>query len=384
MVKQKTNQEERLRTLLEAGQEPNRFKWAKAWKEQGKKVIGLLDSYIPEEVIYAAGAMPWHIMGTWRQNVGMASIYRPPNTCRYCAHVLESLLAGELDFLDGVIGSDWDDDRRRLFDQWTHLQKSDYRYILHVPVVDSELTRHNFTEKVEELRASLEKFLGVRITESSLNQAIEKYNHMRSLLMKVYELKKKERPPLTGAETLGLTTAAMIMPKDEYIKEVEALLPYLETREAPAKTFRPRLLVSSERLDNPAYITTIEEAGALVAMDDLDTGSRYFWRQIETNREPVAAIAQRYLLRPPCPRMLFWDRQVKQVIEWAREWKIDGVINFAQRYSYPRLFGIPYFRDQMAEAGIPFITIDRAYHLENVGQIQTRAEAFVETIVELT
>ncbi|MBI2856849.1 MAG: 2-hydroxyacyl-CoA dehydratase [Chloroflexi bacterium] len=372
--------EERLQRLVTASQEANRFRWTEEWKRQGKKVIGLLDAYIPEEVVHAAGMLPWQIIGSWQQTDPRVEIYRPGNTCRYCAHVLSSLLAGDLDFLDGLVGSDWDDDRRRLFDQWTHVRKQPFQHILHIPVVDSDLTRRLFIEKVARLADKVGEFAGARITDDALSSSIALYNRMRSLLMKVYELRKREKPPVTGAEALGLTTAAFVMPKEEYVRELEALIPYLEVREIPALTVRPRLLVSSDRLDNPAYLALVESAGALVAMDDLDTGSRYFWRLIEPGDNPVAALAQRYLLRPACPRMLFWPRQLAQVIEWAREWKIDGIINFPQRFTYPRLFATPYFRDQMAKAGIPFITIERQYRLGNEGQLLTRIEAFLETL----
>ncbi len=382
MVQNTVTAEKRLKKLVEAGQEANRFNWAKEWKAQGKKVIGLVDTYIPEEIIYAAGALPWHIFGTWRQNVPLASVYRPPNTCRYCAHVLESFMSGQLDFLDGAVGSDWDDDRRVLWFQWTHLKMMSFRYQLHVPLKDSDLARIQFTANVTRLKKGLEKFCGVEITDQSLADAIGVYNKMRSLLTRVYEMRKRDVPPLTGAETLGLTTAAMVMPKDEYIKELEALLPYLETRKPVITSPHPRLLVSADRLDNPAYIALIEDAGALVAMDDMDTGSRYFWNEVPVNGDPIEALSRRYLSKLACPRMTFWDRQVSQVKEWVKEWKIDGIVNFTMSYSYPRFFGMPYFRDQMETAGIPFLTIQREYYLGSVGQLRTRVEAFAETLAE--
>lgn len=372
--------EERLKALLAAGQEANRFQWLKEWKAQGKKVVGVLDSYVPEEVIYAAGMLPWQIIGTWRQNTPLALVYRPANTCRYCTHVLESMLSGELDDLDGIVSTDWDDDRRRLFDQWEHLAKSSFRHVLHVPVEDSALTRRYFAEKVAHLANRLAEFGGVAITEEALGRAIELYNKMRSLLRRVYELRKRTVPPLTGAEMLGLTTAAFVMPKDVYVRELEDLLPYLETRRPPNDTLRPRILVSSDRLDNPAYLALVEDVGALVAMDDLDTGSRYFWQLVEPGGDPIRALSDRYLTRAPCPRMLFWERQVRQLTAWVGEWQIDGVINFPQRFSYPRLFATPHFEDQMAKAAIPFTTIEREYYFGNIGQLRTRIGAFVENL----
>ena len=108
--------EDRLRMLVEGNSEPNRAKWALEWKRQGKKVMGLLSTYVPEEVIHAAGILPWRITGTWRADVSLAMVYRTTNSCLHCTHVLESLMAGELDFLDGVIATDHDQELVRLWD----------------------------------------------------------------------------------------------------------------------------------------------------------------------------------------------------------------------------------------------------------------------------
>ena len=100
--------EKQLRLLIEANSENNRAQWALDWKEQGKKVMGIMSTYVPEEVIHAAGLLPWGITGTWQEDISHARVYRTESSCSYCNHVLESLLTNELDFLDGIIIGDID------------------------------------------------------------------------------------------------------------------------------------------------------------------------------------------------------------------------------------------------------------------------------------
>lgn len=198
--------------------------------------------------------------------------------------------------------------------------------------------------------------------------------------MELYEMRRRETPPLSGSEMLGLTTAATVMLKEEYNKELEGLRDYIGQRAAPLKKVRPRLLVASDRLDNPAYFELIEDLGSLVAMDDLDTGSRYCYQKVALDSDPFYALAKRYISRPPCPRMFFWDRQVEQVIQWVEDFHIDGVLHFPQMYSYHRMCSVPYFNDRLTEAGVPVTTISREYHLTNVGQLRTRIGAFIEML----
>jgi len=372
--------EDKLKSLVSAGNKENRAKRAHEWKEQGKKVVGVLDSLVPEEVIYAAGMLPWRIQGTWQADVSRAMMYRLPQGQDFLNHVLESLLEGELDFLDGMVCSNRDEDFLRFLDYWEYLSKTRLTYLVEVPVIDSELTRRRFTTKIRDFIGVIEELGKVKIDDSSLRDAIAVYDKGYTLLRKMYELRKKEVPPLSGGEALAITTAAMVMPRDEFNKELEGLLPYLEKRKANVSRTRPRLLLSSDLLDNPAYIDLVEEAGCLVAMDDLDTGSRYFWEKVDgSSKDPAHALAVRYL-KNRSPRMFDWRGQTEQLVQWAREFNIDGVLELPDMYDYTRAFRKPYLERWLKEAGVPSMSFERDYYLTNVGQLRTRVEAFLEIL----
>ena len=372
--------EDKLKELVSAGNKENRTKRARKWQQQGKKVLGVLDSLVPEEVIYAAGILPWRIQGTWQADVSRAMVYRIPEGQSYLNHVLESLLEGELDFLDGMVCSDRDEDFLRFWDYWRHLAKTLPAYIIEVPVIDSELTRQRFAAKIREFIGVIEKFGKVKIDVGSLRNAIAVYDKGYILLRKIYELRKREVPPLSGGEALALVNAAMVIPRDEFNKELEALLPYLETRKTNVKHTRPRIMLSSDLLDNPAYVDLVEEAGCLVAMDDLDTGSRYFWETVDgDSKDPAYALAVRYL-KNRSPRMYDWRGQTEQLVQWVKEFDIDGVLELPDMYDYTRGFRRPYLERWLKEARVPSMSFGRDYHLANVGQLKTRIGAFLEIL----
>ncbi len=373
--------EDRLKRLIEGNSEANRTKWAKEWKKQGKKVIGVMSSYVPEEVISAAGMLPWRITGTWQENVSRATVYRPEYTSPYSNHVLESLLSGELGFLDGIVIADQDQDLLRLYDLLVYLKLLPFCFAIHIPVVDRELSYRFFTGEIGRLMSSLEDIGGVKIGKESLRSSINTYNQMRSLLSRMYELRKREIPPLSGAEVLGITTAAQVMPKEQFNHELGKLLPELEEkRKTNLKQVHPRLLISSEHLDNPAYLDLVEE-GCLVAMDDMDTGIRYFVQAVDTSLEdPAYALAKRYISRHGTARMFNWDGQAEQVIKWVKGFEIDGVLSLPHRWDYPQRFRMPILSQKLEKAGIPNISLEREYHLANVGQLRTRIGAFLEML----
>ncbi|MFC1921277.1 2-hydroxyacyl-CoA dehydratase subunit D [Chloroflexota bacterium] len=372
--------EDRLKRLIDGNSEANRTRWAMEWKKQGGKVIGVVSSYVPEEAIWAAGMLPFRLTGTWKDNVENARVYRCLSTGGYGTHVLESILKGELDFLDGIVFADQDQDLLRLWDVILHLKKPSFCHAIHIPFFESEHNNLFLRDEIRRAISSLEDFGGITVTEEALRSSIDTYNQMRSLLSRVYELRKKETPPLSGAEVMGIVTAAQVMPKDEFNRELEALLPYLEERQTNLSLVHPRLLLSSEFLDNPAYIDLIEE-GCLVAMDDMDTGSSYFDQTVDTALEdPAYALAKRYLGHHGLPRMLHWDKQVEQILKWINEYNIDGVLNLALMWSHPQLIRRIYLENKLGEAGIPYLFIEREYYLANVGQLRTRIGAFLEML----
>jgi len=372
--------EERLQKLLSANNPEERNKWPLEWKKQGKKVIGMIDYYVPEEIVCAAGMLPWKVTGTWQPATPLAVEYRPVNVDVACNHILESLLRGEYDFLDGVIFTDWDDDIRRLYDVFEFLKRIPFTRIIHVPRNSNELAYRYYERSLGRLQTELGELGQVGISDSSLHQAIQLCGTTRALLRKVYEFRKKDIPPLTGEENLKLTTASLVMPKGIFNKELSDLLPYLEERKAPIKQSQVRLLVSGERIDHPGYVELIEKAGAIVAMDDIDIGSRQVWTVVKSNGNPLYDLAKSYIRRPACPRMTEYEMQLNQVIEWVKEYKIDGVLNFPHMYGFSRLYVVPHFKKMLDEAGIPVATFLREYHLANQGQLMTRIGAFVEML----
>lgn len=370
-----------LERLVNSNKPERRALRAQQWKQGGGKVVGVLCTYVPVEVLVAADVMPWRVSGTWSDKIDDALVIRSANSCGYCNHVLQSLLDGDMAFLDGVVATTWEQDITRLWDVWLHLGKMKFNHILHLPHYTSERTNTYYAQEIAEFITAVEKLAGRSITDKDLWQAIEVCNRRRSLILQLYELRKRAMPPLSGAEMVGLTVAGTLMPVDQFNQELEALLPYIKQRKPPLFSFTPRILVSSDFVDNPAYLKLIEEADCVVAMDDFDTGSRYYTGQVQADGpDPLMALARRYLGQPGSARMVAWQAHTEQVAAWVKEYDINGVIELAQRYSRAREMRSPFFMDRMNKAGIKAISLEREYTPSNMGQLRNRVQAFMEML----
>lgn len=366
-----------------SGCEVDGYAWAYEWKRRGGKVAGVLTPCVPVELLWAAGFLPWRVMGAKRRAVpiSLALDYRPVRSCVKDTEILELVLSGELDFLDALISTDWDNDVKRLWDVWTSVRKVDLAYLLSVPRISRDYACEQLCRGFAELMSALETAAGVKITEEDLRRGIRLYNSIRSSIQQLYELRKRDNPPLLGAQCLEITLSGMVMPPQEFLNELSTLLRKLEGPETSPPRAAPRLLVSADWLDDSGFLKVIEDLGCLVAMDDLDTGSRFYWGQVNESPDgPLMDLARYYLQRPQCPRNVDWTGQVRQIREWVSEFRIDGVLELVLVCSPMRAFRSPYLKEMLSAAGVPFLSIEREYQLANVGQIRSRVEAFLEMI----
>lgn len=338
-------------------------------------------SYVPEEVVIAAGVHPWHAVGSFETRLSKATVYRSVNLDSHYTGVLESILAGELDFLDAVICSNRDDDQRGLHGVVQSLGKFRLVYCLATPHTETPPTLRYFAGQIAQFTAALESLGGQKVTTESLRQAIHLCNETRRLLRAVYELRKRRRPTLLGSEVLSIVAAARVMAKRQFNEELGQLLPYLEERRAPLPYERPRCLITGSNLDDLRYVRLVEEVGIVVAMDDLDGGARYCWADCALSEEDImTSLAKRYLSLPDDARQASWERQLARLINWVSEFNVDGVIDLPILCSFPREMRTPFLTKNLEEAGIFFLRVERDYQYAQSGQLRNRFEAFREML----
>jgi bcr-type benzoyl-CoA reductase subunit C len=351
-----------------------------SWREQGGKVIGYFCSAVPEEIITAAGLMPFRMRATGSEGTELSDAYFSNINCSFPRHCFNMALLGKYDFIEGLICINSCDHLRRVYDNWKRYVKSPFLEIMSLPRKTDELQVGWYCDELANLRKSLEKHFGAKITDEQLKEAIKLHNDTRQLQRKLYNLRKNKNPPITGAETLAVMVASTAMPKKRYNQLLKELLD--EISRAEGKTnYRARLMITGGILDNPKFIKVVEDVGGLVVTDSLCFGSRTMWKDIdEREGAPIAALARYYVAdRPSCPRMFGEQpRRYKFVRDMIREFRVDGVIG--ERLIFCDQWLVEHFMQgkDFKEAEIPFLELDREYVLSGTGQLRTRVQAFLE------
>jgi len=204
-------------------------------------------------------------------------------------------------------------------------------------------------------------------------------------MRQVWEYRKSSNPPITGVDALDISLSEQTVDKREHSEALRELLKELPQKKLKRETGTRLMIIGSEHEDR-TFLEMVEAKMTLPAtfvIDEVCTGTRYFWNNVVPEKDRLSAIATRYIDRIPCPGK-DWPgrRRFDHILTLAKEYNVQGAIVFQQKYCEPHELDIPDLRKFLEKNGIPtyFLEFDVTVP---IGQFQTRVEAFVETMIDL-
>ncbi len=370
---------ENLRELLDAT-EGIRNPLLADWKQRGKPVVGYVCSYIPREVLHAAGVLPLRIGATGCETTGQADAWMAPITCSFSRSCLELALTGQYAFLDGLVSMNTCECMRRMCDNWRHAAPVPYSYFLSVPFKSDRRAIEWYKEEIRLFLKSLNAAFGNAATEEDLDRSIAFCNETRRLLRVFHDLRARSDCPLTGSDAQRATLLAWGTPPEEYNRLLARWIEDLQgTRSIPDNS--PRLLLIGTTVDDVRLTERIESLGGRVVADVSCFGAFSFWDPLPDGSDPLERIARGYLSRPTCPRMASSATARRDLVrDLFLRFRADGIV--FERMLYCNLWGgetLSLERD-LKELGFPFLILDREYAPGGTGQLRTRLQAFFEMI----
>ena len=364
---------QRFREIIE-----KRHDYAREWKSRtGGKVMGYFCTYVPEELIYAAGVLPLRVLGS-HEPQDVTERYMGSMYCPFARDVLAQGLKGRYDYLDGVAIATPCVHMRVAYSSWENHVPTPYKYYLNMPgKVQSPEAKPYLVGELDLFKKSLEKWTDRLIDNSSLDKAIEVYNTNRRLMRQIYELRRQRQPPLTGAEAMEIVLSGMLMDKEEHNRILAEVI-----KKLPAKGTRDgiRLMLIGSENDDVEMVRLTESLGGMVVIDELCTGSRYFWNEVVPEQDRLSAIAARYIDRPACPIKDYESRRRwTHITQLAKDYQVQGAILMQQKFCDPHEFDIPPLMAMLKEKlNIPSLFLESDVTIP-AGQFRTRIEAFLET-----
>ena len=344
--------------------------------------IGYVDpSYnTPEELIIAAGFIPYRIFGDPTLDLVDADKYVPPNHCFWARNCLQRGINGLDNEIKGIIITHACDCSNREYDIWYHHVPYDFYYYLNAPLKRGEISLKFFINDLKELRSRLEERFGVEITDEKISEAIKLTNEIRKGLKSISEYRNKG--VLLGSEFHAIVKNVQTSEKRDILTNIKDKLNKLENNESlpHIDIGKKKVLLTGSVLDDTDLLIYLENLGFQIVIDDLCLGTRYFHNLIEETGNPIRDIATYHLKKPIYSTEYPSLGRFDFLKELAKRYQVQGVIYIVQKFCEPLLYDYPFIRDSFKEIGMPFIFLEKEYKRESYKNMTTRLEAFQEIL----
>jgi benzoyl-CoA reductase subunit C len=363
---------------------------AKELKKKGEKIIGYICSFVPLEIISASGCIPFRVRGDVHEPITKGDTLLETIVCPYYRSCFDLSVKQKYDFLSGMVIPHGCDSMVRSYSAWSYSLPYTYFHFINIPTVCGESSSEFFDAELNTFRKSLERFAGKAITDDDLAKTIRTYNETRDKVRALYEFRKSDPPFISGTDLTMVLTAGSSLPIGEFNTLLNQVLAEIGKRKKSPLRKGARIFIDGACLDNIELIKLVEELGGNVVADTICNGARDYFPLTDEGRDPIDALAHRYLDKVNCPKTYRENKagtfegdiasRFGDIGAYAKEFKVDGAILYVYKYCDPFGFEVPARKAYYKSLNVPLLHLEDVYSAGTIGQLRTRIQAFLEMI----
>lgn len=358
-------------------------------KAAGRKVVGTFCVFVPEEITLAADAIHVGLCAGAEAGTDLAEQLVPRNTCALIKSFIGFKMAKLCPFTESsdlIVGETTCDGKKKAYEAFNEIAPT---YVMEVPQTKTEAARELWKSEVRRYMAEVEKLTGKTISAADLKRGIKIANEKRQALQRLTALRAADPAPISGRDALLVNQISFYDEPVRFTAKINELCDELEKRVednsgvTPAKT--PRLMLSGCPMAVPNWKLpyVIENSGAVIVGEESCIGTRNSRDLVDesgdTMEAMIGAIVDRYM-KIDCACFTPNNERLDNVKSLATDLKADGVIHYSLLFCQPYAHEALKVDKVLQEAGIPMLSIETDYSMEDVEQLKTRVEAFVETL----
>ena len=357
----------------------------------GKVVVGSFCVFVPEELVIAVDGVNVGLCAGADFGTDHAERYLPRNTCAliksFFGFSLEKVCP-YLESCDLVVGENTCDGKKKAYEVFKDMVKGEFM-ALDMPNTKSDEGRVVLKRAFLDLVEALERISGRTITVDSLKAGIEVVNRKRAAMHRLAKLRHANPAPISGLDALLANQVFFYDDPKRFTDSVNTLCDELEQRIeskiGAAAENAPRVVISGCPMAVPNWKlpAIIESAGAVVVGEESCIGERGTQNLVSTDGESVDALIENLVDRYftiDCAVFTPNPTRAEHAAQIAGDAGADGVIHYALQFCSPYQMEAPLVERHVEEGGLPVLRIDTDYSQEDVGQLRTRVEAFIEQI----
>ena len=371
-----------------ADQRRNSFLAIKKLKEQGVPVVGAFCTYLPKELPRAMGAAVVGLCSVSDETIPDAEKDLPRNLCPLIKSSYGFAKTDKCPFFyfsDLVVGETTCDGKKKMYELLNELKRT---HILHLPQGrDRAYEREGWYEECRLLKEELENFYGITITDDDLRAAVRRRNRLRAAQLEMFALQANQPAAMSGVDLMSTMFAGTFSfdieaYTDQLEQKVAKLREAYDAGERPVAADAKRILITGCPVGgviNKIGRTIESNGGVVVCMDDC-SGERTAAMMIDPDAPDILrAIADRYL-DINCSVMTPNDGRMENTLAMCEKYHVDGVVESVLQACHTFNVESARMQEAVEGAGIPYMKIETDYSNGDMGQIETRIAAFIETL----
>ncbi len=357
------------------------FETVRRWRDAGGKVAGHFQVYFPEEIVHAAGMLPFKVRGA-PVEPNLADSHFGSYLCSILKTSLELALSDRVE-LDLFISHPICDAARNLAAIWG--RNVDYpSQILYLPQnPNSAGSLEYLHHEYDRMRRVVEDVAGRQITDDDLRNSIAVFNENRTLLRRLYEI-KRHTPWLVAAEdAYALVALAGMIPREEHNELLATLLPQIRER-ATKPEDRIRVVFEGGFCEQPPFdLVRMLGRTCYVVDDDFFIGMRWITEDVSAEGDPLENLAEAYIERSgysPVQHDLRKPKE-KMLIARIRGAEADAAILAAAKMCEPGLEEQVTYTHALDAEGIAYFVSEFEENMTSFDQLELQLETFVENLL---
>lgn len=347
---------------------------------EGKKVIGVMPYFCAEELVYAAGMLPFGLWGAQMQ-ASESKRYFPAFICSILHTTLEMGLKGQLNELSGIMIPISCDSLKGMGANWQYGVKT-------VPVINVAYAQNRkiaagdefSLSQLKRVKAELEAICGHEISDESIAAAVEVYNANRAAICAFTAAVGAKPGLISAAERSAAIKAGYFMDRAEHTALLESLTAQITA--APAPEFKGLKIVTTGIIaDCPQLLEIFDENGLAIVADQIAQESVDARYPTPVTEDPMLGIAQRYGKIEGCS--VLYDpvkERGHQLVDIAKESGADGVIWVMTKFCDPEEFDYVPVKRMLDKAGIPVLAVEIDQQMVNFEQAANAVLTFSEML----
>lgn len=367
----------------------NRPAQLKKAKEKGVKIVGYFPgNYVPEELIYASGAIPVCLVhGGNLQSADAALSIVPHVICPFArAQIGERLLQQNpyYSMMDMLIAPVTCQHLRKVAEIWEYRNELEI-FKLGIPQqYANDFEVEYYKSRLITLKERLQALTNNQITGEKLSDAIRLYNRIRELLRTISLVRQTDPPGLNTLEFIKLNHASYYADPEFMVEMLESVYREIREKQPAAKTGNPRILLLGPNIGYGDYtvLEMVQSAGGDIVIEEICEGVRYYWNDIDNQGDPIQALTKGYLVdRLPCAFMRNSARKrLDFSLKLIKDFDVSGVIWYELLCCETYDSEAYYFAEKLSEHNVPFLILESDYSTAVTGQLKTRTRAFIEIL----